>query len=519
LRGLGGFEKPLVVKQVLPELASDPRFVEMFVREANTLVRMSHPHIVAVYELGVVDGIYFLAMEYVEGATIASILRDGPLPPPLVAQLAVQVCDALEYAHGRFGILHRDVSPRNIIVDGTGHARLLDFGVSTHIDSREHSGFGSPGYTAPEQVLGEATSVRSDLFSLGAVLFEALTGEPAFLRRDREATRHALLDEPPPQLDPQEFPERFVTLIGALLSRDPAARPASAAEVAQQLRGWLSQHAPQGVYGALVERVERARLRSRPPPSDAGTLPVTSAAASTSRTLATSPLLDEARRKSTPRPAPVPLDGTRPITGRKPHPSEADVPALEPQPGSATLPLRELSRSVSNEGRPAGGVDEGAQLPRPAPRRGWLWAATISVVALAFALVARRPDAIPSPAARSAQQTPSLPTPEPLSSEPVVVEPPPPPTPSEPMPDERAAAPAQGQLTVNALPWAELSVDGRDVGTTPLRGLKLSEGPHVLQLSCPPLGRSHRVPVVIRAGATTRVVVDLQSDPPAVQVR
>src|SRR6187397_3252742 len=98
LRGLGGFEKRLVVKQVLPELARDPRFVSMFVHEAKTLVQMSHPHIAPVYELGVIDGVYFLAMEYVDGATLSAMLKEGALAPHLVAHLGAEVCDALHYA-------------------------------------------------------------------------------------------------------------------------------------------------------------------------------------------------------------------------------------------------------------------------------------------------------------------------------------------------------------------------------------------------------------------------------------
>ncbi|MFI5309491.1 MAG: serine/threonine-protein kinase, partial [Polyangiales bacterium] len=117
LRGPGGFEKKLVVKQILPQLASDPGFVELFVREANTLVRMSHPNIVPVYELGVIDGVYFLAMERVEGATVAELLADGPLGEAMCAHVGAQVCEALRYAHERFGLVHRDVTPRNVIID------------------------------------------------------------------------------------------------------------------------------------------------------------------------------------------------------------------------------------------------------------------------------------------------------------------------------------------------------------------------------------------------------------------
>ena len=133
LRGPGGFEKRLVVKQILPELAADPEFIKLFVKEANTLVQLSHPNLVPVFELGVVDDVYFLAMEWVQGATVDELLRQGPLPAALVAQIGAQIADALHYAHERFSIVHRDVTPRTVIVDATGYARLLDFGIAARV--------------------------------------------------------------------------------------------------------------------------------------------------------------------------------------------------------------------------------------------------------------------------------------------------------------------------------------------------------------------------------------------------
>ena len=195
LRGLGGFEKVLVIKQIRAELAKDPKFVELFVREANTLVSLSHPHIVPVYELGAAEGTYYLSMEYVEGATVSQVLERGPLAAALTAHVGAQVSEALEYAHSRFGILHRDITPRNIIVDQAGHARLVDFGIAASADSIDPALFGSPGYMSPEQVEQRRVAATSDLFSLGAVLFEALAGRPAFPKTNRGSL------EPTPRFD------------------------------------------------------------------------------------------------------------------------------------------------------------------------------------------------------------------------------------------------------------------------------------------------------------------------------
>ena len=291
LRGLGGFEKPLVVKQVRPELARDPAFVRMFVDEAKTLVRMSHPHIVPVYELGVVDGTYFLAMEHVDGATLAAVLAEGPLDPSLVAHLGAQVCDALAYAHERHDLVHRDVTPRNILLDAAGHARLVDFGIATPADGTA-SAFGTPGFMAPEQLRGESVGPAADLFALGAVLFEAVTGRPALEGASPAAVRAATLERALPRLAADAaVPAGLARAIDGCLVRDPAARVGSATELGRQLRGYLASTRPEGVAPELGVRAIRARTHAAPPSASGGT-PATGRAQRVVKTLATSAALD-----------------------------------------------------------------------------------------------------------------------------------------------------------------------------------------------------------------------------------
>src|SRR3954454_10776450 len=135
LRGAGGFEKRLVVKQIRDELSFDPEFVRRFVEEAKTTVALSHPNIVPVYELGVEQGTYFLAMELVNGVCVADLLdatrtADGPrarLSPEEGAYIGVEICRALDYAHRRMNVVHRDITPRNVMVDEEGHVRVIDF--------------------------------------------------------------------------------------------------------------------------------------------------------------------------------------------------------------------------------------------------------------------------------------------------------------------------------------------------------------------------------------------------------
>ena len=197
LRGLGGFEKRLVVKEILPELARDPRFVAMFVEEAKVLVALSHPNIVPVYELGIVDGTYFLAMEHVEGATLAELVERGALSAGEAARIGAQIADALAYAHERFGIVHRDVSPRNVMVDVAGHARLLDFGIAARAELDDDDAlYGTPGFLSPEQARAERLTAASDLFSLGCVLHFALTRASPFGASEIDRVR-ALAAAPP----------------------------------------------------------------------------------------------------------------------------------------------------------------------------------------------------------------------------------------------------------------------------------------------------------------------------------
>lgn len=493
LRGLAGFEKPLVVKQVLPELARDPRFVRMFVEEAKTLVQMSHPHIVSVYELGVVDGVYFLAMEHVDGATLAEVLKDGPLGAALLAQVALQVCDALEYAHRRFGLVHRDVSPRNVMIDASGHARLLDFGIAAPASGADEAAhvFGSPGYMSPEQARGAAIDAKSDLFSLGAVSFEALTGNKAFLRGTPAATRAALLEEPPPRLSENDaVPPELARLVERLLERDPRDRPATAAEVARQLRSWLAAHHPEGVGAELGRRVEAVRTRhaaqsrssqdGHGPPAAGDSLDEPPSGESGVKTLATSLVLSAALGEN---------EATAPIPGRG-----------------------VTSSSGGREGR------------------GWRWVAVIGagagVIALASVALVRAPPA-PNAGARSASQATieKKPPTDPGKNDV------PPASSTTPLPEPAAgthrsreegaglAKPAPAaSLTVNARPWAEVRLDGRPIGTTPRRGIHTSAGDHVVELSCPPLGRSARVQVHLEVGSGARILADLMTDPPTIRV-
>ncbi len=536
LRGLGGFEKTLVLKQIRPELAKDPRFVEMFIREANTLVQMSHPHIVPVYELGAVDGSYYLSMEYIDGATLARLLEDGPLGPALVAQIGVQLCDALDYAHGRFGILHRDITPRNLIVDNAGHVRLLDFGIAAAFDAGGAERFGSPGYMSPEQVRGQKLSPTSDLFSLGAVLYEALTGKPAF-----EKVIKGSLQAAPKLTDNKTLPIALSTLVDSLLAQDPAARPQSALEMARPLREWLAQAQPEGAFTQLRERAQRVRDKAA---ADIAKMPANTPAAAVenvtralpkadskpyehvgdpsitqAHAFATSPVLTEMLRSASGIARPIPTAPTAPTAASAPasdvgtrriEPDEVEraEPAVPVEPAAhpraTVFMLRWWPALALLAFGIAGVVMLGApQQTRDARKRQ---ARAVEVVGVNSKVGRGRADSIPAtgsaPTATTAPTlTPTL-TPTPASTE--------------------GAAKGNGEeqgtesawLTLSAAPWAEVSLDGRKLGTTPVRKLKVRSGAHVLRFECPPLGKSGRVSFTIKSDADARVMLDLRTEPP-----
>ncbi len=501
LRSLGGFEKTLVIKQILPELARDPRFVELFVREANTLVSLSHPHIVQVYELGAVEGTYYLSMEYVEGATVARMLEQGPLAPALVAHLGAQISEALAYAHGRFGILHRDITPRNIIVDQAGHARLVDFGIAGSADVADKVAFGSPGYMPPEQVERRSLAPQSDLFALGAVLFEALCARPAFEKQLKGTLA------PTPEL-PASLEPAWHELLSALLAKEPSARPASAAEVARSLRTLLARTNPQGALEEMQRRVRDAApaRNSGPPSSDDQTKPTTARleagpageAGREARAIATSPVLTEMLRSS--------------ALAARPTPAKP----VAPDSGPVTRPIR-----AATDPAPPSEVRADARLTR------WMLRAwpLLSGLALVLALFGRSwfsddrdTRAPPRPVPASPKDVPAQPTVAPTHGSEPSPEPARPlaePSPGASVGDAPATlATGQSSLSVNATPWAEVKLDGRAVGVTPLRKLKLRAGSHVLALACPPLGRETTLKLELKPGQSARVVVDLSRDPP-----
>jgi len=204
LFGVGGFEKPMVVKQILPQYARNAEFINMFIDEAKIAVTLTHGNIVPVYELGRIGDTYFIAMEYVPGRDLAEILekaraKGNPLSPEHAAYIAIEICKGLDYAHRRtndngqaLGVVHRDISPPNVLISMEGQVKITDFGIAkaVHKLGTTESGVvkGTFGYMSPEQVRGLPVDHRTDIFSTGILLHEMLTGRRLFVgKNDLEA--------------------------------------------------------------------------------------------------------------------------------------------------------------------------------------------------------------------------------------------------------------------------------------------------------------------------------------------
>jgi ABC-type branched-subunit amino acid transport system substrate-binding protein/tRNA A-37 threonylcarbamoyl transferase component Bud32 len=196
-------ERRVALKLIAPELARDERFRTRFLKEPRLAAALDHPHVIPVYDAGEWDGHLYLAMRYVEGSDLATVLRrDGQLEPARAVDLLGQVADALDAAHRR-GLVHRDVKPANILVDEDDHAYLTDFGVTKKgVAGSTETGamVGTLDYMAPEQIRGDAVDGRGDLYALGCVLYELLSGAPPFRRNTPAETMWAHLQAEPPRL-------------------------------------------------------------------------------------------------------------------------------------------------------------------------------------------------------------------------------------------------------------------------------------------------------------------------------
>ena len=236
-----GLERPVAVKIIKQEFAGDRDVADRFLREARTMARLRHPHAAMIFDAGnLPDGRHFIIMEFVEGTTLSQALaRETRFSAERAVKIAVQICEVLAEAH-QLGIIHRDLKPSNIMLNERG-VRVLDFGVAkvlvtpdttaTHATTGSGQIVGTPRYMSPEQCLGQRVGARSDLYSLGVVLYEMLAGRPPFIDALPSAVlvKHAVAPPPPlPQMRP-DIPKQLALAVHTLLAKRPEDRPRTAA--------------------------------------------------------------------------------------------------------------------------------------------------------------------------------------------------------------------------------------------------------------------------------------------------
>ncbi|HYH97554.1 serine/threonine-protein kinase [Hyalangium sp.] len=284
-KGPEASDELVVVKRILPHLGENKEFVQMFLDEAKIAARLAHPNIVAVYDLGAQDESFFIAMEYIHGEDVRRMCKRAnaqglELPVPLACRIVIDACAGLDYAHKKtdptgkpLNIVHRDISPQNILVSFQGEVKVVDFGIAKAADQATvtRSGVlkGKYSYMSPEQAAGKRVDCRSDVFALGVVLYELLTGTRLFKRASDMQTLSAVAEcnvTLPSQVNPR-VPVDLDPIVMKALAKEPEQRYAEASQLQDRLEEWLRTHqlasTPKELAGFLHEVYEERLAREQ----------------------------------------------------------------------------------------------------------------------------------------------------------------------------------------------------------------------------------------------------------------
>ena len=496
-----GFSKALVVKRILPHLAEDPQFVEMFIAEARLAARLDHPNIVQIFDFGEADGTWFLAMEYIDGLNLRVLAKraravEVPLPPACCARIIASACEGLAFAHDSrdpelgvpLGLIHRDISPDNILLSHQGSVKVVDFGIAKAADQghRTQTGVikGKLAYMPPEQLRGAALDRRVDVYALGIVLYELLTGHKPFDATTEASMVQAILHEPfiPAEKRQPDLPVALRSILERALAKEREQRyPDCRVFQADLERFMVSTGEPVGTWH-LAQLMKRVAALSEAAVTEpiAGYTPGKNTPAK-----GTPPkgIPSKTPPRGTPpkgMPSKTPPKGTPPKGMQSKTPAKGIPSPQEPRPELVTSmerPAPTLPTRKEEAGLPAGAP---ASEPRLEPERRLgkrLVAAAAGVaVLLALTCMARRdetpapqPVALKEPAvsasqATAPQQQPS-PAPAPLPNATEAA-----PSPEKPQ-DPAVAAPATGEkkteTPAGAIASADPSVIPSDPETAP----------------------------------------------------
>jgi serine/threonine-protein kinase len=500
--GLKGFSKTVVVKRILDHLAEDAAFSQMFINEARVSALLTHPNIVQVFDLGEEEGGLFLAMEYVHGQSLRKIgqalsRRKETMPHDLAARICQQALLGLSHAHRAVGedgkplnLVHRDVSPDNVLVGYDGSVKVTDFGIAKATATSQHtqSGVvkGKVAYMPPEQLKAEGVDERTDLYAMGVVLYELLSGKRPFAGHTDTHLMLAIVQDEPKRFEEQgvKVDEPLERIVFKALQKTPATRYPNAAAMAQALdayaHGARSSMEQTAIHDLLVHLFGE---ESAKPPTTA--VDVTT-------------LLDE----NVTRPAPV--------TGPVPQLYETD-----------SNEIQIATKTSEAMATPSGTVTAAALKSGPSPLL-WLLVPGVLVAAGGAAFVfARAHDAPPveKPATVAVAQQPAKePEAPPVKQDPAPTAPPAPETAkteAAPEPAAAAAAPATvaktGKLEIDVVPWGQVFAGKKLLGITPMDPVTLPTGTQTLTVKNPDLNVEKKVKVVIPPGGTAHVRLNLMN--------
>ncbi len=544
--GLAGFEKLVVLKTILPALAENAQFTEMFINEGRLAAMLNHPNCVQIFDLGREGDTLFIAMEYIDGFSLSRVLRrcetsDSPVVIKLVCRIVMDALSGLDYAHhltardGRaMNIVHRDISPDNLLVSFTGQTKVVDFGIAKAASEPGRPGGtrtgtvkGKFGYMAPEYLKGEPCDGRADVFAMGVLLYRALTGRKPFAGATDAMTTMAVLTmtPPPPSTFNTLLSKSMDAVIAKALEKDPAQRFESARAMRSAIEAAMPGPADVDAVGAWLQTLwppgdgERVALESLASGStEDNSEPALDSVVSEDVDLAftqsgvTLRTAGGTVSKATPAAAPrsrapvaaaaaaalllvaglVAWRVTRPAPAAEPPPPPLATVAVAPRPAPQPAPPAVEPAPAAAEPEP-----EAAPVAETSKSSGWLELnATPPVnVAVKGKAVGRTPLKLALPAGRYPVR---LTDPNGLDKSLTVV--------------IRAGATttnnvtfAKGKLDLRVSPWAHVKLDGKPLGTTPVPVQELYEGVHKLELNNPELGKTKKLEVRI-AGGETKVV-------------
>jgi len=490
-------DEEVALKILRPEVAGTREMAARFRSEIKLARRVSHWNVCRIHEYGEDGGLQYISMELIGGGTLKDRLRTGPLPAAEALGVAVQMAEGLAAIH-KVGIVHRDLKSANVMIAADGTVKVMDFGIAKPVSAGTDGGstgyvLGSPEYMSPEQARGRRADFRSDIYSLGIVVFEACTGRVPFRGPTPVATLMMHVEAPPPIDDPAlSLPPAIVRVLRRALAKDPGDRfPDAAAMVAalRAARGDAATDAGESpsppLQGAAASFPDTEVVRTRRLPmlrrwSDRSRHALLASAVGTVAVAAgIAGLLASRRARSE---ASAPVASAAPITSASPS-----APAA--------------ARSSSARGSPLAALPAVRPSPTvftPPPPRATTATPVLSPPSLTTTTTVPSSDAMVSPSmAASPTASPATTT----SAGPT----------SATTTPAGAPSPAEGRLLVLARPWAEVSVDGHVLFTTPMKPYALAPGSHALVLTHPKY-RPYIVRVEIRPGELTTINVDLAAE-------